>query len=71
MISLANMGTVLSISPTSKKGAIMDLEASKENNKNDKIKRHSMIVSTLTWKRLVPNSAKKKSAKKNINIISY
>ncbi|KAJ3614236.1 hypothetical protein NHX12_017810 [Muraenolepis orangiensis] len=61
------MGTVLSLSPTSKKGAIMDsgTTGAVNNNKADKrIKRPSMFVSTLTWKKLVPNSAKKKSAKK-------
>ncbi|CAL8266005.1 unnamed protein product [Lota lota] len=60
------MGTVLSLSPTTKKGAIMDSEtAGAVNHKGDKsIKRSSVFVSTLTWKKLVPNSAKKKSAKK-------
>ncbi|XP_034430520.1 cyclin-dependent kinase 5 activator 2b [Hippoglossus hippoglossus] len=55
------MGTVLSISPASKKASIMDSEVAGE--KADKsIKRHSMFVS-LSWKKLVSNSAKK-SAKK-------
>ncbi|KAM4608339.1 cyclin-dependent kinase 5 activator 1-like [Polymixia lowei] len=61
------MGTVLSISPMSKKGAIMDADAAAGGPgvKNDKTgKRHSVLVSALTWKRLVSNSAKKKSAKK-------
>ena len=60
------MGTVLSLSPTSKKGAIMDSgTAAALHHKGDKsIKRPSVFVSTLTWKKLVPNSAKKKSAKK-------
>ncbi|CAL8240862.1 unnamed protein product [Merluccius merluccius] len=62
------MGTVLSLSPASKKGAIMDSETAVQNNNNNKgdrsIKRPSVFVSTLTWKKLVPNSAKKKSAKK-------
>ncbi|XP_037344862.1 cyclin-dependent kinase 5 activator 1-like [Pungitius pungitius] len=53
------MGTVLSISPATKKASIMDAELAK----NDKsLKRHSMFVS-LSWKKLVSNSAKK-SAKK-------
>ncbi|XP_076015277.1 cyclin-dependent kinase 5 activator 2b [Genypterus blacodes] len=57
------MGTVLSISPMSKKGAIMDASAAGDALKNDKsIKRHSMFVS-LSWKKLVASSAKK-SAKK-------
>ncbi|CAL8372357.1 unnamed protein product [Arctogadus glacialis] len=62
------MGTVLSLSPTSKKGAIMDSgTAAALHHKGDKsIKRPSVFVSTLTWKKLVPNSAKKKSAKKVI-----
>ncbi|XP_059199373.1 cyclin-dependent kinase 5 activator 2b [Centropristis striata] len=57
------MGTVLSISPATKKASIMDSELAGEGVKNDKsLKRHSMFVS-LSWKKLVANSAKK-SAKK-------
>ncbi|XP_008291743.1 cyclin-dependent kinase 5 activator 1 [Stegastes partitus] len=57
------MGTVLSISPASKKASIMDAEVGGDALKNDKsLKRHSMFVS-LSWKKLVANSAKK-SAKK-------
>ncbi|XP_054471893.1 cyclin-dependent kinase 5 activator 1-like [Anoplopoma fimbria] len=57
------MGTVLSISPATKKSSIMDAELAAEGHKNDKsLKRHSMFVS-LSWKKLVSNSAKK-SAKK-------
>ncbi|XP_068185668.1 cyclin-dependent kinase 5 activator 2b [Antennarius striatus] len=57
------MGTVLSISPATKKASIMDAEAAGDGVKNDKsLKRHSMFVS-LSWKKLVANSAKK-SAKK-------
>ncbi|XP_068602760.1 cyclin-dependent kinase 5 activator 2b [Brachionichthys hirsutus] len=58
------MGTVLSISPATKKASIMDAEAAAGDGvKNDKrLKRHSMFVS-LSWKKLVANSAKK-SAKK-------
>ncbi|KAM9365779.1 cyclin-dependent kinase 5 activator 2b [Pholidichthys leucotaenia] len=57
------MGTVLSISPATKKASIMDAEVAVDGLKNDKsLKRHSMFVS-LSWKKLVANSAKK-SAKK-------
>ncbi|KAM3861717.1 cyclin-dependent kinase 5 activator 1-like [Diretmus argenteus] len=53
------MGTVLSISPAMKKGAIMDDGV----NKTEKsIKRHSMLFS-FSWRKLVASSAKK-SAKK-------
>ncbi|XP_056146081.1 cyclin-dependent kinase 5 activator 2b [Lampris incognitus] len=65
------MGTVLSISPLSKKGSIMDSDAAAGGpglsaaGKNDKsVKRHSMLVSALTWRKLMTSSAKKKSAKK-------
>ncbi|KAK7881008.1 hypothetical protein WMY93_030597 [Mugilogobius chulae] len=57
------MGTVLSISPSSKKASIMDVESGDANKTNDKsLKKHSMFVS-LSWKKLVANPAKK-SAKK-------
>ncbi|XP_028292752.1 cyclin-dependent kinase 5 activator 1-like [Gouania willdenowi] len=57
------MGTVLSISPASKKASIIDSEIGCDGLKNEKsLKRHSMFVS-LSWKKLVANSAKK-SAKK-------
>ncbi|KAL3970346.1 tyrosine-protein phosphatase non-receptor type 11 [Sarotherodon galilaeus] len=57
------MGTVLSISPATKKASIMDAEVAGDGGKNDKsLKRHSMFVS-LSWKKLVASSAKK-SAKK-------
>ena len=58
------MGTVLSISPATKKASIMDAEVAGDGPKTtDKsLKRHSMFVS-LSWKKLVANSAKK-SAKK-------
>ncbi|XP_041807097.1 cyclin-dependent kinase 5 activator 2b [Chelmon rostratus] len=57
------MGTVLSISPATKKASIMDAEVAGDGVKNDKsLKRHSMFVS-LSWKKLVASSAKK-SAKK-------
>ncbi|KAM9805189.1 cyclin-dependent kinase 5 activator 1-like [Neosynchiropus ocellatus] len=55
------MGTVLSISPATKKA--IEAEVAGCAPKNDKsLKRHSMFVS-LSWKKLVANSAKK-SAKK-------
>ncbi|XP_041857052.1 cyclin-dependent kinase 5 activator 2b [Melanotaenia boesemani] len=57
------MGTVLSISPATKKASIMDAEAAVEGHKTDKsLKRHSMFVS-LSWKKLVANSAKKGAKK--------
>ncbi|XP_028249704.1 cyclin-dependent kinase 5 activator 1-like [Parambassis ranga] len=57
------MGTVLSISPATKKASIMDADSAGDGLKNDKsLKKHSMFVS-LSWKKLVANSAKK-SAKK-------
>ncbi|KAG9349252.1 hypothetical protein JZ751_027695 [Albula glossodonta] len=62
------MGTVLSISPTSRKGAILDEKTDSghaASEKTDKtLKRHSVLISALTWKRLVAASAKKKSTKK-------
>ncbi|TNN88778.1 Cyclin-dependent kinase 5 activator 1 [Liparis tanakae] len=60
------MGTVLSISPATKKSSIMDAELAK----NDKsLKRHSMFVS-LSWKKLVSNSAKKSAKKVTPNPLS-
>ncbi|XP_041663415.1 cyclin-dependent kinase 5 activator 2b [Cheilinus undulatus] len=58
------MGTVLSISPASKRASIMDAgESAGDGFKPDKsLKRHSMFVA-LSWKKLVASSAKK-SAKK-------
>ncbi|XP_066521313.1 cyclin-dependent kinase 5 activator 2a [Hoplias malabaricus] len=64
------MGTVLSISPTSRKAGVAADEKAAEagrsaNGKPEKsLKRHSVLISALTWKRLVAASAKKKSAKK-------
>ncbi|XP_034042532.1 cyclin-dependent kinase 5 activator 2b [Thalassophryne amazonica] len=56
------MGTVLSISPTTKRGSV-DTEVSKNGLKNDKtVKRPSIFVS-LSWKKLVANSAKKNAKK--------
>ncbi|KAF7666030.1 hypothetical protein LDENG_00122870 [Lucifuga dentata] len=64
------MGTVLSISPTSKKGAIMDAGAAGDGLKNEKsIKRPSIFVS-LSWKKLVANSAKKSAKKVTPNPLS-
>ncbi|XP_047457456.1 cyclin-dependent kinase 5 activator 1-like [Mugil cephalus] len=61
------MGTVLSISPSSKKTSIMDAEVAVDGLKNDKsLKRHSMFVS-LSWKKLVTSSAKKSAKKVNPN----
>ncbi|XP_044222822.1 cyclin-dependent kinase 5 activator 2b [Thunnus albacares] len=56
------MGTVLSISPASKKASIMDADVAGDGKNDKSLKRHSMFVS-LSWKKLVTNSAKK-SAKK-------
>ncbi|XP_069472960.1 cyclin-dependent kinase 5 activator 2 [Ambystoma mexicanum] len=70
------MGTVLSLSPASKGGGSLDDKKSdggggytaipnSKNGKPDKsLKRPSVLISALTWKRLVAASAKKKSAKK-------
>ncbi|XP_028663999.1 cyclin-dependent kinase 5 activator 2b [Erpetoichthys calabaricus] len=69
------MGTVLSLSPGSGKGGIAEEKSDSmggysaiPNSKNGKteksLKRHSVIISALTWKRLVAASAKKKNAKK-------
>lgn len=58
------MGTVLSLSPTARKGAVHD-KTNAASGKTDKtLKRHSDLISALTWKRLVSASAKKKSSKK-------
>ncbi|XP_066543055.1 cyclin-dependent kinase 5 activator 2b [Hoplias malabaricus] len=56
------MGTVLSITPSSGKGLDDGSEVAENNGKI--LKKPSVIVSTLTFKRLVTASAKKKSAKK-------
>ncbi|KAJ8350242.1 hypothetical protein SKAU_G00253720 [Synaphobranchus kaupii] len=62
------MGTVLSLSPISRKGAVHDDKTNgghAASGKTDKaLKRHSDLISALTWKRLVFASAKKKSTKK-------
>lgn len=59
------MGTVLSVSPIVTKGAILEDEGDEANGKMEKsLKKQSMVVSMLTFKRLVTSSGKKKSAKK-------
>lgn len=64
------MGTVLSISPATKKASIMDAEVAVEAAKNDKsLKRHSMFVS-LSWKKLVATSAKKSAKKVTPNLLA-
>ncbi|KAM8749822.1 cyclin-dependent kinase 5 activator 1-like [Acanthopagrus schlegelii] len=64
------MGTVLSISPATKKASIMDAELAGDAAKNDKsLKRHSMFVS-LSWKKLVASSAKKSAKKVTPNLLA-
>uniref|UniRef100_A0A3Q3WED5 Uncharacterized protein n=1 Tax=Mola mola TaxID=94237 RepID=A0A3Q3WED5_MOLML len=64
------MGTVLSISPATKKASIMDAEVAGEGVKGDKsLKRHSMFVS-LSWKKLVSTSAKKSAKKVTPNLLA-
>ncbi|XP_042586963.1 cyclin-dependent kinase 5 activator 1-like [Cyprinus carpio] len=59
------MGTVLSISPIGTKGTILKDGGDEANGKTEKsLKKQSVVVSTLTFKRLVTASCKKKSAKK-------
>ncbi|XP_069786653.1 cyclin-dependent kinase 5 activator 2b [Narcine bancroftii] len=56
------MGTVLSLSPEPK-----GKDAGQQGGKSGKeksLKKHSVLISALTWKRLVAASAKKKNAKK-------
>ncbi|XP_051998229.1 cyclin-dependent kinase 5 activator 1-like [Xyrauchen texanus] len=61
------MGTVLSISPILNKETVLDEEGKTVSETNGKIekclKKHSLIVSTLTFKQLVKASAKTKSDK--------
>ncbi|XP_043921949.1 cyclin-dependent kinase 5 activator 1-like [Protopterus annectens] len=73
------MGTVLSISPGSRKASFYDdgsgslshyadVQSSKSSGQKDKtIKRHSMFIPALTWKRLVASTKKKSSKKSNPN----
>ncbi|XP_051760603.1 cyclin-dependent kinase 5 activator 2b [Ctenopharyngodon idella] len=59
------MGTVLSVSPIVTKGTILEDEGDEGNGKIEKsLKKQSVVVSMLTFKRLVTSSGKKKSAKK-------
>ncbi|XP_026074503.1 cyclin-dependent kinase 5 activator 1-like [Carassius auratus] len=59
------MGTVLSVSPIATKGTVLQDGEDEANGKIEKsLKKQSVIVSTLTFKRLVTASSKKKSAKK-------
>uniref|UniRef100_S4RZG0 Cyclin-dependent kinase 5 activator n=1 Tax=Petromyzon marinus TaxID=7757 RepID=S4RZG0_PETMA len=69
------MGTVLSLSPSGRKGRFFDdgqgsvaHYTAVQNSKNSKdgkgLKRHSILISALTWKRLVAASTRKKSATK-------
>ncbi|ROL52353.1 Cyclin-dependent kinase 5 activator 1 [Anabarilius grahami] len=58
------MGTVLSVSPIVTKGTILE-DGDEANGKIEKsLKKQSMVVSMLTFKRLVTSSGKKKSTKK-------
>uniref|UniRef100_A0A8C6UWX1 Cyclin-dependent kinase 5, regulatory subunit 2b (p39) n=1 Tax=Neogobius melanostomus TaxID=47308 RepID=A0A8C6UWX1_9GOBI len=64
------MGTVLSISPSSKKTSIMDVESGDAHkNDNKSLKKHSMFVS-LSWKKLVANPAKKSAKKVTPNSVA-
>ncbi|XP_056098251.1 cyclin-dependent kinase 5 activator 2b [Rhinichthys klamathensis goyatoka] len=56
------MGTVLSVSPIVTKGAILEDGEDEANGKS--LKKQSVVVSMLTFKRLVTASGKKKCAKK-------
>ncbi|XP_078407527.1 cyclin-dependent kinase 5 activator 1-like [Cetorhinus maximus] len=60
------MGTVLSLSPQpkGKVGSVEDGQPAGKNAKDKSLKKHSALISALTWKRLVAASAKKKNAKK-------
>ncbi|XP_067301072.1 cyclin-dependent kinase 5 activator 2b [Pseudorasbora parva] len=59
------MGTVLSVSPIVTKGTVVEDEEDEANGKIEKsIKKQSVVVSMLTFKRLVTASGKKKCAKK-------
>ncbi|XP_029559709.1 cyclin-dependent kinase 5 activator 1-like, partial [Salmo trutta] len=59
------MGTVLSIYPTSKKEAVLDdRKEGDQAIKTGSLKKQSMLVSALTFKKMVVESTKKKSCKK-------
>ncbi|XP_006008462.1 cyclin-dependent kinase 5 activator 1 [Latimeria chalumnae] len=73
------MGTVLSLSPGSRKASFFDdgsgslahyssVQSGKNAGQKDKsLKRHSMFIPALTWKRLVASTKKKSSRKSNPN----
>ncbi|XP_078259406.1 cyclin-dependent kinase 5 activator 1-like [Rhinoraja longicauda] len=60
------MGTVLSLSPEPKDkgGSVEGGQQGGKSAKEKSLKKHSVLISALTWKRLVAASAKKKNAKK-------
>ncbi|MGH0130704.1 UNVERIFIED_CONTAM: hypothetical protein FKN15_026552 [Acipenser sinensis] len=73
------MGTVLSVSPSSRKTSYHDegsgslshypsVQSSKPlgSQKERNIKRHSMFIPALTWKRLVASTKKRGSKKSNV-----
>ncbi|XP_078073157.1 cyclin-dependent kinase 5 activator 1-like [Mustelus asterias] len=73
------MGTVLSLSPGSRRSSLFEdgtdskslshyhaIQSAKTNGQKDKsLKRHSMFIPALTWKRLVASTKKKGSRKSN------
>ncbi|XP_010901234.2 cyclin-dependent kinase 5 activator 2b [Esox lucius] len=59
------MGTVLSISPTLNKGTLLDCKKDSDHAiKTGSVKKPSMLVSALTFKRMVCDSTKNKNDKK-------
>ncbi|XP_067831266.1 cyclin-dependent kinase 5 activator 1-like [Heptranchias perlo] len=73
------MGTVLSLSPGSRRSSLFEdgtdskslsryhaIQSAKSNGQKDKnLKRHSMFIPAMTWKRLVASTKKKTSRKSN------
>ncbi|MGH0118471.1 UNVERIFIED_CONTAM: hypothetical protein FKN15_054323 [Acipenser sinensis] len=60
------MGTVLSLSPSSRKASYYDDDSKSLGGQKDRnIKRHSMFIPALTWKRLVASTKKRGSKKGN------
>ncbi|XP_069771544.1 cyclin-dependent kinase 5 activator 1-like [Narcine bancroftii] len=73
------MGTVLSLSPSSRRSSLFEdssdtkslshyhaIQSAKSNVQKDKnLKRHSMFIPALTWKRLVASTKRKSSRKSN------
>ncbi|GCC31077.1 cyclin-dependent kinase 5 activator 1-like [Chiloscyllium punctatum] len=73
------MGTVLSLSPGSRRSSILEdgtdskslghyhaIQSAKNNSQKEKgLKRHSMFIPALTWKRLVASTKKRNSRKPN------